>query len=303
MKKVSEQLEKYQQENLKKALRKNFNEAKKDEAFNSLVSYLNMPEKELYDYTSLLEECSLELKNCQQCDSIFSCQNKIKGHVYTPMIIAERLEFAYQACEFQKELQKSTQHLQKACYFHLPEAFQSAQMADIYKDDKNRYETIKWLNDFIKNYPKVKKGLYLHGSFGSGKTYLIAAMFNELARANVSSALLYWPEFLRDLKSSFNIDFDEKIQYVQKVELLLIDDLGAESVTEWGRDEILGPILQYRMQNNMITFFTSNFDLAALENHFSYSKDKVSALKARRIIERIKFLAEEQKLVGKNIRN
>ena len=33
--------------------------------------------------------------------------------------------------------------------------------------------------------------------------------------------------------------------------LLLIDDLGAEGVTSWSRDEILGTILQYRMQEHL----------------------------------------------------
>ncbi len=303
MKKVNEQLKKYQHENLAKELKKSFNEAKKDKMFAGLIASLDLPQKKLYAYTSLIEECSAEYKNCQDCDSILACTNKIRGHVYTPMIIDGKLEFAYQACQFQKEQQKETAHLKNIRYFHIPKDLQKAQMANIYKEDENRYDTIKWLNDFIKKYPKVSKGLYLHGSFGSGKTYLIAAMINELARKNVRGALIYWPEFLRDLKSSFDTDFADKIKYAQTVEILLIDDIGAESVTEWGRDEILGPLLQYRMQNNMITFLTSNFDLKALEEHFRYSKDKVSAVKARRIIERIKFLAEEQKLVGKNIRN
>ncbi len=303
MKKVTDELSKYQNNNIAKELKKSFNEALEDEMFANLVEQLKLPKKQLYSYTSLLEECAEEHKSCQACRNILTCENKITGHTYTPVVLDGVLEFAYQACQYQKELKKNNAYLMNVDYFHQPKSLQEARMKDIYKDDKNRYETLKSLNDFIKKYPKVEKGIYLHGSFGSGKTYLIAAMFNELAKKNVKGAIVYWPEFLRNLKGSFNTDFNEKIQYIQKIPLLLIDDIGAESVTEWGRDEILGSILQYRMQNNMPTFFTSNFDLAALEEHFRYSKDKVSAVKARRIIERINFLAQEQKLVGKNIRS
>ena len=51
-----------------------------------------------------------------------------------------------------------------------------------------------------------------------------------------------------------------------------IDDIGAETTTSWGRDEVLGTILQYRMQEGLVTFFTSNFTMDELEEHFSVSK-------------------------------
>ena len=55
-------------------------------------------------------------------------------------------------------------------------------MKDIDLSDKKRLKAIKWLKEFYDKYEPVNtlKGLYLHGSFGSGKTYLIAALFNEL---------------------------------------------------------------------------------------------------------------------------
>ena len=102
---------------------------------------------------------------------------------------------------------------------------------------------------------KQQKGLYLYGSFGCGKSYLVAAMFNELAKENIKSAIIFWPEYLRDLKDSFNStyknEFSDKFNLIKKAPLLLIDDIGAESVTSWSRDEILCPLLQYRMDENL----------------------------------------------------
>ena len=147
------------------------------------------------------------------------------------------------------------------------------------------------------------KGLYLHGSFGSGKTYLIAALLNELAnKKEATTEVVYFPELLRNMKEDFST-VEEKLNYLQNVDILLIDDIGAENVTAWGRDEILGTILQYRMNHRLTTFFTSNLSIEELERHLSITKDSEDKVKARRIIERIKQLTDNLELVSVNRRN
>ena len=114
--------------------------------------------------------------------------------------------------------------------------------------------------------------------------------------------MVFWPEFLQELKSSFESDFKDKFDYVKKIPLLLIDDIGAESVTEWSRDDIFCPLVQYRMENHLKTFFTSNLTLEELEEHFSVTKGKVDSVKAKRIIERVRQLTDDKTLVSKNLR-
>ena len=164
---------------------------------------------------------------------------------------------------------------------------------------------IKKVKEYYDNYEKINtlKGLYLHGSFGSGKTFLIAALLNELEISkNAITEIVYFPELLRNMKEDFSI-VEEKLDFLKNVDILLIDDIGAENVTSWGRDEILGTILQYRMNNKLSTFFTSNLTLEELENHLSITKNNEDKIKARRIIERIKQLTEDKELVSKNRRN
>ena len=36
----------------------------------------------------------------------------------------------------------------------------------------------------------------------------------------------------------------------------MIDDIGAESMTSWIRDDVLSVILQYRMQEQLVTTFS-----------------------------------------------
>ena len=188
----------------------------------------------------------------------------------------------------------------------MPIELQKASFKKIYKDDANRLETVKALKEFYDNYLKDKKvkGIYLHGNFGCGKSYLVAALFNELAKKGIKSTIVYFPELLRSLKSGFGNDneYADRFEEIKNSHILLIDDIGAEKVTEWSRDEVLGSILQYRMDSNLPTFFTSNLSIEELESHLALTKNKTDAVKARRIIERIKFLTKEIKMVSINRR-
>ena len=83
---------------------------------------------------------------------------------------------------------------------------------------------------------------------------------------------------------------------------MLLDDIGAETTTPWNRDEILGTILQYRMDNKKATFFTSNLNLKELENHFIVNNKDEEVIKARRIMERVKYLTDALELIGENKR-
>ena len=142
----------------------------------------------------------------------------------------------------------------------MPKEISEASFKKIYKDDSNRLETIKYLKGFYDNYSKGKKikGLYLHGNFGCGKTYLVAALFNELAKKNVHSTIIYFPEFLRSLKASFGSsedDYNIRFDTVKESPLLLLDDIGAEKISDWARDEVLGVILDLIQLKKVLCYF------------------------------------------------
>ena len=291
-------------ESFDKELKKNYQEALKNESFKLLISKIKVPESTLIKNTTTLETCVEEYKECLSCKGILHCPHQMKGYCFLPKIEDGSLTFSYLPCKYQKKLSADNAYLNNIYLFDIPKEIKEARMDKIHMKDSNRFEAIEWIHKFVHNYNDNpnQKGLYLCGSFGCGKTYLIAAMFNELARQGIKSAIIYYPEFLRDLKASFDTDFKEKFEYIKKVPLLLIDDIGAEVTSSWSRDEILGPILQYRMQESLPTFFTSNLDLEALETHLSSSKDGIESIKARRIMERINQLTENLTMISKNLR-
>ncbi|MCM1370946.1 MAG: primosomal protein DnaI [Clostridium sp.] len=292
-------------ENKEVSLSKEFDIALKDDKFKKIADKLKLKKDLLCKYTSTLKTCSDNYDKCLKCKNIMECKQEITGYCYLPFVIDNKLNFNYQPCKYKKELVKETKYLKNTYLYNEPSELNNASIKDIYIKDKNRFEAIENIQKFLVEYRKDKnqKGIFLYGNFGCGKTYLVCALFNELAKENIKSAVIFWPEFLRELKSSFSSDFKEKYEYIKKIELLLIDDIGAENTTLWSRDEILGPLLQYRMQEKKPTFFTSNFDLEGLEQHFAITKDNVEEVKAKRIMERIKQLTVQIQVVSKNLRN
>lgn len=288
----------------KNELKQNYIKKLDNRDFRELVSKLNISDDILMEYTSSLEDSACEFSNCRNCKSLSECKNKIKGYMYTPKFLEEKIIFSYVACTYQQKKDSDNKYKENVYLFEVPKKVKEASLKDLYKNDKNRVNFMKYVKTFIEelNSNTNPKGIYLHGSYGVGKTYLIAALFNELAKKNIKSAIIYVPEFLRVLKSSFETDFEEKYDYIKKVPLLLLDDIGAEYLTPWTRDEILGTILQYRMDEELPTFFTSNLNLKQLEEHFANTSNYKDEIKARRMIERIKSLTNDFELVGESNR-
>ena len=288
-----------------KKLTQSFQDACAKKEFKDYVYNLNIKEDILMKYTSSLEEAYEEFNNCKNCKSLDTCKNKIKGYCYTPISEGNIINFSYDVCSKMNKKLKDDSYKENLSLYELPKEIKDASFKDIYKDDKARIPIIKYFKEFIDNYKNDEKpkGIYLNGSFGSGKTYLIASLFNEMAKKGVKSILVYYPDFLLNLKTSFSNDFSEKIDQTKKVPLLLLDDIGAENTSPWSRDEILGPILQYRMENNLPTFFTSNLTIEELEKSLATTSSGVDRVKARRIIERIKQLTVSLELISKNRRN
>lgn len=286
---------------IKHDIKTKYVELLKNNDFKNIISNLHMPDDELLDYVYDLEVTLEENTNCSNCPGLAMCKNKVSGFCYKPDKIDNHLQFSYKMCKYKKEL-KYLRNSKNIYSIDIPEAIKNASMSNIYLDDISRLNAIKHIKKFIDNYGKEKqKGIYLHGSFGGGKTYLLSAAFNELSKNNVKSAIVYYPELLRNLKN-FSEDFDAKFTYLKKVPLLLLDDIGAENVTGWNRDEILGPLLQYRMESYLPTFFTSNLNIKELEEHFSIANNTQDKVKARRIIERILVTSEVVEMISENKR-
>lgn len=190
---------------------------------------------------------------------------------------------------------------------HMPKDIQEASLAN-YDRTSGRGDAWVAALEFVESYtanPKVfHRGLYLVGSFGVGKTYLLGAIAKDLAEAGFQTTLLHFPTFSVEMKQAIGKDLvGEKLNAIKNAPVLMMDDIGADSMSSWIRDDVFGVILQHRMQEQLPTFFSSNFSLDELEQHLSTSqRGEIEPLKAKRIMERIRYLTKEVSLAGRNRR-
>ncbi|AGR41543.1 ATP-binding protein [Spiroplasma taiwanense] len=181
--------------------------------------------------------------------------------------------------------------------------------------DQNELDksVIVFLKQFNKSFfSNSKKGFYLYGEPGIGKTYLMKMLANTYAKNDKKVIFVTVNKLIKIMKNNFNIS--EPMQYSKffdtcsNVEVLILDDIGAELVSDWSRDELLFGLLNYRLENNLLTHFTSNFSIEQLQKFYLNKKIrekdqiKFDQLKTLRFTERIKGLTNSIEIQGKNKR-
>lgn len=166
-------------------------------------------------------------------------------------------------------------------------------------------EALSFIQQMSQNPQKFQQALYLVGPFGVGKTYILGAIANELAQQGFVSTLVHVPTLSSEMKQAIaNNQVEEKLEALKTTPVLMLDDIGAEMNSAWFRDEVLMIILQYRMMQELPTFFSSNFTISQLQEHLTVSnRGDQEAMKAQRIIERVRYLAKELFLDGANRRH
>ena len=132
------------------------------------------------------------------------------------------------------------------------------------------YEAAKrYAEDFT---PQTNTGLILFGKAGAGKTHLAVAIARFIIeQKQIAARVARTVELLSDIRRTFN-EHDgyraeseaELIQKLAFVPLLILDDLGAEKVSDWVR-EVLYRIIDERWLEQKPMIITTNFNLKELE--------------------------------------
>lgn len=255
-----------------------------------------------------LHEFISQSTECCGCDNTEHCTNYLKGFLPTLRIVRNSIEMDYVRCEQKVREEERRDVANMIASMHMPKDVLQATIQDLSIDDESRVAIAQKAAQFVKMTKESgqlpSKGFYLFGKFGVGKSFVLGALANELASIKIRSVVVFVPEFLREMKNAIGDNtLNEKIDYIKKAPVLMLDDLGAETMTAWTRDEILGTIFHYRMAEQLPTFITSNFNYDELEHHLAQSqKGDIEVVKAGRIMERIKALTVPIEMRGKNRR-
>jgi len=257
---------------------------------------------------STLYEFHTQSIQCDKCNCFETCKNIVQG--YSPVLTVENndIHLAYEKCKRRLAWEKSEEKNKLIESLYMPKEILRATIGNI-QFSPGRSKAIKAMTDFLDEVANntnelPKQGIFFSGPFGIGKTYFLGAIANKLKEYNISTTLIYMPEFLREIRDSIRDDsINEKVNHFKQADVLMLDDIGAETQSAWFRDEILGSILQFRMMEELPVFFTSNYTMEQLEHQLAKTtRGDVEQVKAGRIMERIKQVSQEVEMTGPNRR-
>lgn len=134
-----------------------------------------------------------------------------------------------------------------------------------FKIEKDNANAFKAVEKFIKN--PGKTGLFLYGDAGSGKTHLAVKIAQEIG---LNTKFVKTSKLLLEMKSNFDgksWQNEAMVKKLSEIELLILDDLGAEKTTEWVA-ETFYLLIDERYGKMLPIIITSNLSLEEIEKRF-----------------------------------
>lgn len=144
----------------------------------------------------------------------------------------------------------------------------------------------------------MKEGIIFYGSSGTGKTYASACISNHLLENKKTVLAINLTSYLNKLKSDFNIE-NIILKNIAECDLLILDDLGTEKVSEWVYEKIF-LLIDTRYNTNKPIIITTNLSLS--DNEYCEIKKHFEINGKNRIKDRINEMCYPQLVAGNSKR-
>lgn len=145
----------------------------------------------------------------------------------------------------------------------------------------------------------ANKGLYLWGKTGTGKSYLMAALTNSLIKNHgFKACFVNFKYFIQNCQNSMKVEsdfIDRSMKLFSEVDVLVLDDVGAEKISDWSIHNVFYEIINQRMHDRKLTLFTSMYSITQLIRVYGGHNERTA-----RVIDCIRSLADEVELAGIN---
>lgn len=150
--------------------------------------------------------------------------------------------------------------------------YYEASFNNLIKEQVNE-KGINTICDYIKSdkYIKNGQGLYLFGSYGTGKTYLASCIMNHLMYNGVPCKINTLDNIKNEIMSSGYVQggSERVVNAYSYIKLLVLDDIGTEQFTYNGQANAMQSqifsIINNRYKNMLPTIYTSNYSLEELQ--------------------------------------
>ena len=278
------------------------NEMKKSNIFSNLNISEKTYEKNVLDLWKIYKDIS----NCKFSNSL-KCTSINGYHLWPKIVKNNQIIICEVICPKHQAKLIENKYIENYLWWTFNAEFLKLSINEKNIDknwSKSRIPLLKFMNKIQKNIFDTEKGFYLYGNSGIGKTYLTILFCNTLAmnvaklNKKISISFLNIVDLINMLTEKFasKANIENEIKKLCESTILVLDDIGSETVRDWFFNNYLVRILDHRSENKKITIFISNYNLAELKQYYLSSKtSKLDKQAVERLLSRI------HNLVGKNI--
>jgi DNA replication protein DnaC len=125
-------------------------------------------------------------------------------------------------------------------------------------------EVLRQVRDFVSDIDRnlsLGRGFWFYGDVGTGKTSLAMVVSRAAVEAGKSVAIYSTPQLLADIRATYEDgagrSYLDLFRRLSRVDLLHLDDLGAERTTEWVLEQLYA-IVNERWQEQRSMLVTTN---------------------------------------------
>ena len=258
---------------------------------------LGLTDELIKENISKVYDFAVDMQNCKDCPGLNKCNKEPKHLVSSVTFNKGIVDRVIVPC---KKYLEYTNFKKRFVTFDAPEDWMNNTLVGDVSNIRSRKKMaiLSQYRDVLKG--KSEKWIFIKGGIATGKSFYAATICVDAAKIGAFDKICFINVPMRfkelfDLSLTKNPQFDEDMDKYKNAGLLVFDDFGNEFKSDFVRDNILYPLLSYRVKNKLFTIITSNYSIEDCAS--MYQTNVASKPKIEQIKQMLKMMCDSEYLI------